>query len=272
MARLTILTPKELQAIYGIPQFTDDERGLYFSLDPLEKQSMDEIRTYTAKVFFILQLGYFKANKQFFVFNLKTVADDAAYILRRYFPKVPELSDLTISKPTRLAQQTEILHLFDYHTCSPEWKKKLQEKANQLVTIYTKPVYVFRELLNFLEYRRIMLPGYSFMREKVIGKALSEERRRLEKAVKEGIPKASLIASLRPKRACISSPFSSMNQGTSATRRFIKRLKNRYFLKIFISWQSASCQAFIFPMKTSNIMPHSLPITRSVKSKGCAVK
>jgi TnpA family transposase len=189
MARLTILTPKELQSIYGLPQFTDDERGLYFSLDPLEKQIVDEIRTYTAKTFFILQLGYFKANKQFFVFSLQTVADDAAYLLRRYFQQVPELSDLTISKPTRLAQQTEILRLFDYQTCSPEWKKELQEKANQLVTIYTKPVYVFRELLNFLEYRRIILPGYSFMREKVIGKALSDERRRLEKAVKGGIPK-----------------------------------------------------------------------------------
>lgn len=134
MARLTILTPKELQSIYGLPQFTDDERGLYFSLDPLEKQIVDEIRTYTAKTFFILQLGYFKANKQFFVFSLQTVADDAAYLLRRYFPQVPELSDLTISKPTRLAQQTEILRLFDYQTCSPEWKKELQEKANQLVT------------------------------------------------------------------------------------------------------------------------------------------
>src|SRR5450756_406159 len=94
-----------------LPQFTDDEKGLYFSLDPLEEQIVNEIRTYTAKTFFILQLGYFKANKQFFVFSLQTVADDAAYLLRRYFPQVPELSDLTISKPTRLAQQTEILRL-----------------------------------------------------------------------------------------------------------------------------------------------------------------
>jgi hypothetical protein len=69
MARLTILTPKELQSIYGLPQFTDDERGLYFSLAPLEKQIVDEIRTYTAKTFFILQLGYFKANKQLRIGN-----------------------------------------------------------------------------------------------------------------------------------------------------------------------------------------------------------
>jgi hypothetical protein len=49
--------------------------------------------------------------------------------------------------------------LQDYRTCSPEWKEKLQEKASSLVAIYTKPVYVFKELLNFLEHHRIVLPG-----------------------------------------------------------------------------------------------------------------
>src|SRR5665811_2403452 len=95
MARLTILTPKELQSIYGLPQFTDDEKGLYFSLDPLEEQIVNEIRTYTAKTFFILQLGYFKANKQFFVFSLQTVADDAAYLLRCLLYTSDAADDLT---------------------------------------------------------------------------------------------------------------------------------------------------------------------------------
>lgn len=76
MARLTILTPKELQAVYGRPQFTDEERGIYFELNPIEKQVMEEVRTYAAKIYFILQLGYFKAKKQFFVFDLQTVAED----------------------------------------------------------------------------------------------------------------------------------------------------------------------------------------------------
>jgi 6-phosphogluconolactonase (cycloisomerase 2 family) len=32
--RLTILTVKEIQALYGLPQFTDEERATYFALDP----------------------------------------------------------------------------------------------------------------------------------------------------------------------------------------------------------------------------------------------
>ena len=188
MARLTILTPKELQTVYALPQFTDEERDTYFSLDHREKQALDEFRTFTTKTYFILQLGYFKAKKQFFVFDVQTVADDVTYILHRYFPDVGELFDPRISKPTRLAQQAEILRLLDYQICSQEWKQKLQEKASQLVTIYTKPVYIFKELVNFLEYHRVVLPGYSFLQEKVIGRAITDERNRLEKAVLTGIP------------------------------------------------------------------------------------
>jgi TnpA family transposase len=193
MARLTILTPKELHELYGLQQFTDEERDVYFGLDPREKQAVDEFRTYTAKTYFILQLGYFKAKKQFFVFDLQTTADEVQYILRRHFPQVTSLSDLTVSKPTRLAQQAEILRLFDYQMCSQEWKMKLQEKAGELAVIYTKPVYIFKELANFLEHHRVVLPGYSFLQEKIIGRAITGEQNRLENAVQTGVPEEQRI-------------------------------------------------------------------------------
>lgn len=193
MARLTILTPKELQALYGLPQFTDEERDAYFALDAREKQALSAYRTFTAKTYFILQLGYFKAKKQFFIFDLQTVTDDVDYILYRYFPQVTSLSDPAISKPTRLGQQSEILRLFDYQLCSQEWKRRLQEKAGELAAIYTKPVYIFKELANFLEHHRIVLPGYSYLQEKVIGSAITGEQNRLEKAVRTGIPEKQRI-------------------------------------------------------------------------------
>src|SRR3954463_10003446 len=104
MARLKVLIPKEIQAVYGIPVFTPEERDVYFSLAPQEKQTLEKLRHLTAKLYFILQLGYFKAKRQFFVFALRSVADDVGYILCRYFHDAPQISDTTISKPTRLAQ------------------------------------------------------------------------------------------------------------------------------------------------------------------------
>jgi hypothetical protein len=185
--RLTILSAKEIQTLYGLAKFTDEERDVYFALDPLEKQQLDQFRSITASAYFILQLGYFKAKKQFFIFGLQEVSDDVVYILHRYFPDVAKLPAVTISKPTRLAQQAHILQLFDYQTCSQKWKQKLEEKASSLVTIYTKPIYIFKELLNYLEYHQIVVPGYSIM-QLIIGKAMTGERKRLEKAVLEGIP------------------------------------------------------------------------------------
>jgi hypothetical protein len=191
--RLNILTTKEIQVLYGIPQFTPEERTAYFTLDPVEEEQLKNIRYINAAVYFILQLGYFKAKKQFFIFSTQDVADDITYILQRYFPNESETTDLTISKPTRLAQQAQILQILDYQICSHAWKQKLQEKANSLVTIYTKPVYVFKELLNFLEYHQIVLPGYSFMQEEVVGKAMTGERKRLEQAVIDGIPEEKRV-------------------------------------------------------------------------------
>lgn len=161
--RLKILSAKEIQELYEIPQFTLEERNAYFALDSLEEEQRKNIRYTNSAVYFTLQLGYFKAKKQFFVLDAQAVTDDIKFILQRYFPNESETTDLTISKPTRLSQQAQILQLHDYQMCSPEWKQKLQEKASSLVTIYTKPVYVFKELLNFLEHHRIVLPGYSFI-------------------------------------------------------------------------------------------------------------
>jgi len=191
--RLNILTAKEIQALYGIPQFTPEERITYFTLDPLEEEQLKNIRYINAAVYFILQLGYFKAKKQFFFFDSQDITDDIKYILQRYFLNESEKTDLTLSKPIRLSQQAQILQLHDYRTCSPEWKEKLQEKASSLVAIYTKPVYIFKELLNFLEHHRIVLPGYSFMQEEVISRAMTDERKRLEQAVINGIPEEQRI-------------------------------------------------------------------------------
>ena len=52
--RLNILTAKEWQALYGIPQFTLEERDAYFSLAPLEEKQWKRIRYPHAAVYFIL--------------------------------------------------------------------------------------------------------------------------------------------------------------------------------------------------------------------------
>ena len=75
--RLIILSRDEIEALYGRPRFTQEERGEYFSLTPAEKGALEQLRFINAKIYFILQLGYFKARNMFFTFNLQEVRDEA---------------------------------------------------------------------------------------------------------------------------------------------------------------------------------------------------
>jgi hypothetical protein len=65
--RLAILTVREIHELYGLPSFTDEERCLYFDLSPTEHDAVDAVHTAAAAVHMVLQLGYFKAKRQFFI-------------------------------------------------------------------------------------------------------------------------------------------------------------------------------------------------------------
>ena len=112
--RLSILSAAEVDDLYGLPSFTPDERGLYFDLSAKESDAVGSVHTASVAVHLILQLGYFKAKRQFFVYENHTVLEDLGYIVGRYFPDKGLASVKPLSKPTRLEQQGVILKLFDY--------------------------------------------------------------------------------------------------------------------------------------------------------------
>jgi len=73
--RLSLLTTKEIDDLYGLPHFTDDDRHHYFDLSVPERAAVDAHTTSVA-VHLTLQLGYFKAKWQFFPYEQDAVSDD----------------------------------------------------------------------------------------------------------------------------------------------------------------------------------------------------
>ena len=126
--RIRILGEEELEALYGLPHFTEDERREYFSLTPPEKAALEQLRSVKAGISFILQLGYFKSHHLFFVFTLADVAEDARYIQEQYFPNTA-LTDLDITKVTRLKHQRMILELLHYRHCGAGQRRALAVKG-----------------------------------------------------------------------------------------------------------------------------------------------
>ena len=175
--RLRILSDEEIDALYSLPRFGDDERLEYFSLSPTEKTTLDQLHSIKSRIYFILQLGYFKSHHLFFVFGLPEVEADARYIQEQYYPSF-QLTDLRITHVTRLKQQKLILELFNYQICDAEHRQALSEKACRAAKVSSQPIYVFRDLMHYLEDQRLVMPGYTSMQD-LIGQALSQEQERL---------------------------------------------------------------------------------------------
>ena len=66
----------EIAALYVRPRFTTDEQMHCFSLTQPEKDVIPLFRCGPSHLFFLLQLGYFKAKQRFFAFAFTAVADD----------------------------------------------------------------------------------------------------------------------------------------------------------------------------------------------------
>ena len=80
---ISILNQSEINELYEIPKFIDDERGWYFELHNSELELLKLSGSRKTKVDAILQLGYFKAKNQFFGtskdigdFRINFVTDD----------------------------------------------------------------------------------------------------------------------------------------------------------------------------------------------------
>ncbi len=83
--RITILSDAEIDELYGLPQFTDKDREYFFTLSNSDHDILNEYRTLKLKVYFIIQLGYFRATRNFYHFKLEDISKDVNYLINRYF-------------------------------------------------------------------------------------------------------------------------------------------------------------------------------------------
>jgi len=182
----------QIEALYGRPRFTSDERQEYFAFAPPELAALAQFSSRPSRLYSMVQLGYFKARQQFFVFRLREVDEDIRYLQERYFPTI-RFQAVEIAKGTRLKQQRAILALFHYRYCDAAARQHVTAKAQQAARVCAKPVYVFRELWQYLTTQRLVAPGYTVLQE-MIGQALTAEQQRLSTVVRTHLQPADIAA------------------------------------------------------------------------------
>ena len=176
--RLTLLNNEEIESLFGLPNFTENERQIHFALSPVENEAISAARTITTAVYLTLQMGYFKAKSQFYVCDRDTVGADLQHILGRHFPD-REMHEIgSLSKPTRLAQQKIILQIFEFRLCDAGLKEDLCRLAQRLAMLSTQPLFILREVLEHLANQRVVAPGYTFLQD-LVSRALTSEHQRV---------------------------------------------------------------------------------------------
>ncbi|MBS0358613.1 MAG: DUF4158 domain-containing protein [Proteobacteria bacterium] len=175
--RLKILSNSEINELYELPQFSHSEQESYFSLSKKEYKTMTSRGSLASKVHFILQLGYFKAASQFFNCRFSEVKKDIDYILQEHFNDA-KLNIKNISKETRQSNQKLIAELLGYKINKTKIKRKLSEFLRVKIQFQNNPIYLFQEILSYLDQNKLMLLGYSTLQD-LIGDAISKEENRL---------------------------------------------------------------------------------------------
>jgi hypothetical protein len=89
MPWVSILSDDEIEDLYGIPKFAEEDRRDFFALDQEDKKYVRRLRDAAARVNYVLQLGYFRDSQNFFSFSLQRVREDAWFVIRTHFPNEP---------------------------------------------------------------------------------------------------------------------------------------------------------------------------------------
>ncbi len=146
--RLNMLSGVEQFALYGLPDFDNDQRMDYFIFTEQEMALVFSRQSVHAQVYCCLQIGYFKAKKAFFPFSWKETTADCAFILTRYFNNrvfVPAL----ITRHGHYAQRALIVVLFGYRLWSADCLPILTERAKQVVSRDVTPSFIVAERAPF---------------------------------------------------------------------------------------------------------------------------
>ena len=109
---------------------------------------------------------------------LPEVEADARYIQEQYYPSFAAHGVAHYKGDSVQAARARFLHLFNYQICDTEHRQAFSDKACQAAKLSSKPIYVFRELMHYLEGQRLVMPGYTSMQD-IIGQALTHEQERL---------------------------------------------------------------------------------------------
>src|ERR1017187_3088775 len=166
MPRMKIFNSMEKEAFESPPLFDSAERKRFFSSSSMLSNSIENLRTSTNKVCFLVAAGYFKARRKFFARQFRQT--DLEYVARQIGVSPGDVRLEAYSKVTYIRHQRVIL---DYFGCGPFDKAAKVFTAGEiaaLVRVQFRPKLVLLEIIQVLTRRKIVIPSYNVLADLIV--------------------------------------------------------------------------------------------------------
>lgn len=183
---LSVLSNAEQSAFYDIPEYNNEQRLEYLNLTEVELQVALNRRSFSAQVYCILQIGYFKAVKSFFRIDLEQAdPEDISFILQQYFNNT-HLETQIISKHEHYAVCKEIASLFGYMPWTKTYEADLYAYAKDLIRRDMNQHSIAISILDYLQQHKIIRPKYTTL-QAIVSIIVKNERVRLIKIIRRAL-------------------------------------------------------------------------------------
>lgn len=182
---LKIFNNSEILSFDAPPRFTGVERKKFFRLSKNMQKILDELRTPTNKIGFILQFGYFKATNRF-VRIRESHKEDILFICRNFNILSSDIQFDKYTSETFNRHRRIFLKNFGFKEFNEKTKAVLINEALALCSTLKKPRVIFLSLIEWLGERKVECPRYFTIAE-IITNALKEFEHGLLSSIEEKI-------------------------------------------------------------------------------------
>ena len=182
--RLEVLTESEIDELYSIPNFTEEQRAEYFSLNDLEKDLIPDNIDPLYKAYRELILGYLKYKPVVMTLDVDKIKGDLDFIRKRdvLHMKLPRTL-LDSSQKTRIYSA---IFAMTGHSFYDEKKHHLCDFISKVSKEITHPKEIFDRCIGYLSDYKVVVPAYSTL-QKVIAKGIRLEHDKLKSSLIKAI-------------------------------------------------------------------------------------
>jgi len=171
-----ILSDTQIEKLYSAPHFSDDEREEYFSLDERERAQILPREGSILKIYFILLLGYFKANPVRIDLDIESVRTDFEFIRLKEFPD-EKLQPTALLANQKYKIYEKIFSVVKISRFESDEKDALIRFINHVARHHYDTISIFDEVIDWLRIHTIEVPSYRIL-QTLITQAFNQEKMR----------------------------------------------------------------------------------------------